>query len=642
MSTTSNNKSCFKLTGVFSGLFSGVLIALLMVLPLSQAFAEVIGRVDRNIAYEGQSITFSIKADNLAGMKKPDFSPLQNLFDMSGTSQSSSISIINGRSTASQTWSVRLTPKKSGKQTIPAISVGQYETQPIEIEIRPIPEQTSTEFTGQPLFLSLEVDSKAKSFYVQQPIPLLLRLYYKHNVTNGRIADPTADNLSLERLGEDNNYTTEHNGQPYRVFERRYSLIPEKSGLLTIPSATFNGQMRSPQRSNNSQRAYDPFSQFIFRPQADQGQPVSIKSKPLTIEIKSHPSAFDGTQWLPAESLELTDSWTSQLPDFKVGEPVSRTITLTAKGLLASQIKPVELPPVSSFRRYAEPAETETRTDGKSVYAITRRTFTYIPAYEGQQQIPALEIKWWNVLEDKQAIAKLPGWQLNISANPNQPAIVTTPAQKPANSKQPPMVNKPNPDKKIAELPTPADKPAIHPHNKSNQDWSTQLTTLLSDYWYWLLAGFVIFLLARFGKNKPSQHGESAEQEASISSHPPNGINKDSPLKQSVSANTSAIKPLLSDLQKACDQHQAKQAADILLQLSRLHWPDSPPMSLGALSERVPQAKNDLQELDRYLYADNPEPWNGSAICSLFADGIPADETTKEKSGLLKPLYPKH
>ena len=387
-----------------------LLTSLTLLLFSQQTIANVSAKVDRKTAYEGESITLSVSAENLAGMNKPDFSPLTKDFELSGTSQSSSVSIINGRSSATQKWSVRLHPLKTGKIEIPSLQVGQYQTQPLSVEIKPIPVQSGPPVKGQPLFITLEVDSDAEHYYVQQHIPLVVRLYYKHEIRQGRIKDPQLDNASLEKLGDDSNYESQYNGQSYKVFERRYSLLVEKSGQLTVPAVSFQGYMQTPQ-SYGVQQGYDPFSSFMLRsPLMTQGQPVSVRSEPLTLEIESHPPEFDGTQWLPAEELMLEDSWTSNPPTFKVGEPISRTITMMAKGLVASQLKPLELPKVSSFRRYAEPAETETRTDGQTVYGVSKRTFTYIPAYAGEQTIPALEIKWWNVATGKQEVTRLPAW----------------------------------------------------------------------------------------------------------------------------------------------------------------------------------------------------------------------------------------
>jgi hypothetical protein len=581
-----------------------------------QTIANVFAKIDRKTAYEGESLTLSVKAENLAGMNKPDFSPLEKDFDLSGTSQSSSISIINGRSTASQTWSVRLHPKKIGKIEIPALQVGQFQTQPISIEIKPIPVQSGAPKQGQPLFITMEVDSDAKHFYVQQHIPLVVKLYYKHELKQGHIKDPEMENASLERLGDDTNYSTQYNGQNYTVFERRYSLLVEKSGQLTIPSASFQGYMHKPQPYGN-QQGYDPFSSFIMRsPLLNQGQPVSVRSEPVKLNIESHPPEFDGPQWLPAEDLQLEDSWTTNPPAFKVGQPVSRTITMLAKGLVASQIKPLELPKISSFRRYAEPAETETRTDGQTVYGVSRRTFTYIPAYAGEQKIPEMEIKWWNVTTEKQETTRLPAWEIRVEADPNAQQAKPRPA--PAVSAPPALI-------KQADNETQTD---IEPKGELQDISSTEtIKTYLQKYRYWI-AGFILLLIVLYFMRS----GRKPKPQA-------NTLNKNSASASSVSDSANK-KHILESLNQACNNNDAQQAAKSLLELARLTWPENPPMSIGALANYVSEGKQALLDMDRHLYSAGTTQWNSEQVCRLFKAGFTLASAEKKQQPALKPLYP--
>jgi len=582
-----------------------------------QLMASVSAQVDRKTAYEGESITLSVKADNLAGMNKPDFSPLTKDFELSGTSQSSSISIVNGRSTASQKWSVRLRPLKTGKIQIPALQVGQLQTLPIDIEIKPIPVQSGAPQPGQPLFITMNVDSEAEHFYVQQHIPLVVKLYYKHEIREGRINDPQLDSASLEKLGDDTSYESQYNGQNYKVFERRYSLLVEKSGQLTIPGVSFQGYMQNPQ-SYGMQKGYDPFSSFMLRsPLANQGQPVSVRSEPLKLEIESHPPEFDGNQWLPAEELKLEDSWTSNPPTFRVGEPVSRTITMMAKGLLASQIKPLELPNISSFRRYAEPAETETRTDGHTVYGVSRRTFTYIPAYAGDQKIPELDIKWWNVVTGKQEVTSLPGWEIRVEANPAAQQGLS--ATKPVS---------PAPDAADASRQSTVSRGQVETGTEFNETSdSFDIKALFDDYRYWL-AGFVLLVIALYFMRPKNSRKIS----------PP--VTEQKPASEQPTADTGSKTHLLDKLQQACDRNDINETAKILLELARFTWPDTPPMSIGALAKNVSEGKEALLEMDRCLYSGQTDNWNGQKICNLFGKGFSSVEKTHEQAPALKPLYP--
>lgn len=605
-----------------------VLVAVILLLVSQYAVAKVTAKVDRQYAYEGETVTLSVKAENSQNAQPPDFSVLAGNFDIGGTSQSSSISIINGRSSSSKTWSVRLHPKKIGEIEIPALSVGQETTLPFKIEIKPIPVQ-SGKSKGQSVFLTLEVDGDATKFYVQQHIPLVARLYYKHTINQGQMSDPAPDNALVERLGDDANYKAKHDDQEYKVFERRYSMFAEKSGRLLVPSISFQGKMTSTGNRQNTQRRHDPFAQFFNNtPLLTQGQPVSIRSEPLELTIEPHPTSFNGQQWLPAESLTLHDSWTDNPPSFKVGEPVSRTITLEAKGLVASQLKPLELPAISSFRRYAEPAEASTRTDGQNVYASSRRTFTYIPAYDGEQEIPALELNWWNVVAQKQETAHLAPWKVIV-----EKGLDTTQTA--------PLTPAPAQSSQSAGTSSSATESSNLRQTDSN-DYFEQFKTLFARYGFWavgliILAYAAIVLFANRKREQSQQEIPVTAVPATAATITPSTIASASVRTTTKSVNT---KQLLDNFRQACQQNKAADAARALLEIARLTWPDNPPRSIGALADYVETGREELRDLDRYLYSGSKEGWNGQSICTIFNNGFEKKPEQQHTETALHPLYP--
>ncbi len=622
-------------------------LILLLAVFCSPLQAALQAKVDRQYVYEGESVTLSISTENRTNLPDPDFSPLSKDFDVGGTSESTQISIFNGQRSDRHTWSVRLMPKRLGKVEIPSIQLGQQSTLPLQIEVKPIPVKTG-ENNNEAVFITLEIDSDSQSFYVQQQIPLVARLYYKYDLTQGQIVDPQADNVLLERLGEDKTYTANHNGQNYRVFERRYSLLAEKSGDLSIPAVKFQGYMSQPQSTQGRSRRSDPFSQF-FAPHTalSKGQPISLRSKPLQVTIKPHPTAFNGKYWLPAESVELKDSWTDNPPDFRVGEPVTRVITLSAKGLLASQIQPLELPQISSFRRYAEPPEIENRSDGQSLYASSRRNFTYIPQFAGTQDIPALQIPWWNVLSDQQETAMLPAWQIQVKADPNaapqspsaafsQPVPAQSSSQpNPQTSKQPAQQAETSQQKNDAEQTLSENTFDLLTSVKQwrdkirQSDWGLSLVILLG----LLMLGFLLRYLAQLGR-----------QAAAHNNQPPENL----PVKGKAAVNsetlsdTEGLRAAKQAFREACAAHQAEDAARALLMMSMRTWQENPPMSLGALAEKLPEAADLIMQLDRYLYSDKQQAWQGDALCQLLGNGLTKTnkKPSTENQATLKKLYP--
>ena len=205
------------------------------------------------------------------------------------------------------------------------------------------------------------------------------------------------------------------NKRRYQVVERRYTISPEKSGELRIPPATFSGQLSTAQQGPGRSSPLNSLRQQFFRnsPFGSGGRSVRISSKAITIDVLPRPAAA-GNSWLPAEDLELQDSWASDPPRLRTGEPVSRTISLRATGLSGTQIPALEIESPEHTRVYPETPVNESHTDGDKVFASSRQTFTYIPGQAGELTIPAVEVHWWDTRSDEQATARLPQWVVKV------------------------------------------------------------------------------------------------------------------------------------------------------------------------------------------------------------------------------------
>ena len=60
------------------------------------------------------------------------------------------------------------------------------------------------------------------------------------------------------------------------------------------------------------------------------GEDIKLNVKPIPIDYQG--------QWLPSELLSLHQEWQPSPDEFKVGEPITRTITLTVAGLSEEQL----------------------------------------------------------------------------------------------------------------------------------------------------------------------------------------------------------------------------------------------------------------------------------------------------------------
>jgi len=352
-----------------------VLVALALLVTTPVLRADVHASLDRDTIYTGDTVTLSIETDGTDQGREPELAPLRKDFDVLGTSSNQQIQIINGQRSDMHQWLVELAPRHTGTLTVPALKVGDSHTATLTLKVSEQP-AVSGGRAGQPVFIESEIKPAATDTYVQQQILYTTRLYYRVPLIEGDFSDPALDNAAVERLGEDHQYQTTRDGQHYQVLERRYAIFPEHSGKLTIPPSVFTGRMvsASGQRSPFDRMdammermlGKNPFKDSFFAgtPFADPGKRVRLRGNPLSLDIKARPASYHGDNWLPTPKLVLHDSWADSPPEFHTGEPVTRTITIEAKGLEAAQLPDIHIPHTDGLRVYPEKPVQTNRTDG--------------------------------------------------------------------------------------------------------------------------------------------------------------------------------------------------------------------------------------------------------------------------------------
>ncbi len=607
------------------------LLALVMLLAASPGWATVRALLDRDTVYEGDSVTLTLEAEGGQGNTSPDLAPLEKDFEVLGTSTSTQMSIINGRVSNKTRWHVQLQPRHRGRLHIPAIRLAGEQTPPLALTVTEVPEQATSQ-AGQPVFVQAEVEAADKPVYVQQQIPYTVRLYYDARLQEGELTAPEPGNAVVEQLGEDRRYRTTIDGRPYQVIERHYVISPEKSGALHIPPATFRGRIaadtpRSRRRPRsmmeqflqNSPFANDPFfrdnlldDDFFASPFGNPGKPVAARSPAIDIEVKPRPAAATNN-WLPAQAVTLTDSWTEHPPEFRVGEPVSRTITIQTRGLAGSQIPELTIEAPDNVRLYPETPSHESRTDGKTIYGVRRQTVTYIANRQGTLDIPAIRLDWWNTRSNRADRTTLPAWQF-----PVQPGTAGRGAPPPAVGPQPQAQ---------------ATDKAVPPAEENRL--ATWKQNLLRHWPWWSLAAGLLLTLSGFmlWRRSSRRHADAM----------PAKSDKPTAARQPGKSHRSDEKSALQALKKACEDNDRHAAARALLKLGHAHWPEDPPRSLGALAARLEQGQPQLQALDRSLYAGNETAWNGAELWAMFRHGLPVGKARRQNTDNdLEPLYPQH
>ena len=367
-------------------------LALLLAFAPALASAEVRAWLDRDRIEAGDTVTLNIETD---GAARPDYAPIAQEFRIEQRSSRQSFEQRAGRPITRTLHAVALQPEREGRLTIPALRVGGERTAPLTLTVT-APAAAQGRTRG-PAFIEAEVDDPSP--YVQQAVGLRLRLYYSVQLLSGQLDQPAVAGVGLQRLGSDLQYTREVGGRRFQVVERRYLLIPERSGRIELPAATFRG------------RGVGGWLDDLF---GDGQRALSADGPALALEVRPVPDAAP-RPWLPLHGLRLR--WL-QVPDAARAEDAfSVELELVADGATAAQLEAPELVADAGAQVFPEPARhDETVEDGRPRVRMVRR-FSVLPARGGPLRIEGPRVAWWDVAAGRAREATLPAIELDVAAS---------------------------------------------------------------------------------------------------------------------------------------------------------------------------------------------------------------------------------
>jgi len=377
---------------------------ILFFLLLLPAQANVEAVADRTVLSINESLTLEIiqtKSKN----GSPDLSNLEKDFSILSQNQSQQYNIINGKSSSNRTWTITLIPKRSGEIIIPAISIGKESTKPIPLVIHKANQNksSSSQFSSgsipndQDVFINALINPK-EEVYVQQKIDLHIRIFFQKQIrlSNMALGSLVINDVIMEQTGEDKQYNKIIDNQAYTVIERNYSLFPQKSGTLTIPAIRFEAmQATSPNAG---------FGGFF----SQRGKPIYEQSNPIQIVVNKKPDSYKGKHWLPAENLQVI-SQHSDLSDIKVGDSITITDKIIARGVLGSLLPSMSWPKLKNLKSYPDKATINSQADKGNIYGLREEKTAIIPLQPGQYQLPERKIIWWNTTNNQQEEKIIPG-----------------------------------------------------------------------------------------------------------------------------------------------------------------------------------------------------------------------------------------
>jgi hypothetical protein len=562
--------------------------------PALKAAIQV--QTDRNPVSVNESfqITFSAKG-GVDGA--PDFSPLRKDFQILSTNQSSNFSIINGKIERSKSWTITVLPRHTGKLAIPPIHFGS--------DLSPAANETVTGAASQPdqqssdadIFLEAEVSTTHP--YVQAQVIYTLRLYRAVPTANASLDEPKVEkgDAVIEHLNADKHYQTRVNGKSYLVVQRKYAVYPQSSGTVTLSPVKFEGQV-----APNSFSLMDPFGPAP--------KTVVRQSAQVTLNVKGIPAGFKGSQWVPAKQVSLKEEWSRDPPTFKVGQPITRTLILTADGQTSSQLPELPHWVPDGLKAYPDqPALKDDKNRNGIIGSRVEKT-ALIPEKPGDYVLPAISVPWWNVATGKMEHATLPERHITVAAAAGSGSGAGQGGL--GNVKPAPLGKLNGPVQPPAKQSTSA-PPSPNPAPEAGGGYNPWLLLSLALVGVWLITVLAWWWSGRRRRNKARDAGQGAD----------------------------SLRRLRRELRAACLGHSPARVKELTLAWGRLYWSEDPPASLGEIGRRThPALADEIRRLNRALYSRNGDEWQGEVFWQAFEHSLQQNSKSGDgDQGRLEPLY---
>lgn len=534
--------------------------------------------LDRDRIGAGETVTLNVETAQ-PGSPAPDFSPLQRDFLVGGNTSRREFQMRNGTATVRALYGVALRPRREGVLTVPALAVGNARTAPLTLVVAgagatPVPARA-----GANVFIESEADDESP--YVQQAVGWVVRLYSAVPLVSGQLDQAAPEGATLQRVGEDAQYTRDLGGRRYMVVERRFLLVPERSGTLTLPGASFEG------------RGAGGFFDDLF---GDRGGALSAQARPRFLRVQA-PPANAPQPWLPLHALELR--YRSVPATLRAGEATELIVEATADGATAAQMPAVQLPRIDGVQVFADPVKSdESLASGRPRVKQVRR-FSLVPSRAGEVRVPAMSLAWWDVDAGTTRLASLPPLRLMALAASRPAVPPATPAPDTAGRSLSPMA-----------------APAADSPPWRRNPWIAA-TVAFAGLWLLTLLWWLSHRVPRSGIAVPAGRGGQSP----IAGDGAGALVRDP-----------------TALRRALDTGSLGEVAEVLLAMA-----PQAPASIDALRDQLaePRQRQAIDLLQQARWADGDGRAARAALREAFAKGPQwRSLAARPTSPLLPPLYP--
>jgi len=368
--------------------------------------AELTVNLSQNEISVIQRVTLTIRLDGIPPRDEPDFSALEDDFEVHISSVRDQ-RLVNNQYSSSKTWTLVLKPKRVAELKIPSFKIGNFTTEELTLTVTSMTEELE-EKLDEEVFWITKVNRHEQ--YVHGGIHVERKLYYSNKVTLNRIgrrgelpAPADVDDAHIVNLGNQNNDYAPRNGRTYRVFTHEFVIFAEKSGTLSLPQNSVTANINIDGSS---------FS-------------VDVRTEPHELTILPRPEEYpSGVPWLPATNVVITDDLGElNLSDLVVGDSFSRRITIEALDSYSTGIPGIEVSLPEGMRSYPTTPDYRNEILGNKIIGSRTDEQAFVVTRTGEFRIPDAELVWWNTDTKQVERSVIPGRTFVVGTDPVANAV---------------------------------------------------------------------------------------------------------------------------------------------------------------------------------------------------------------------------
>jgi hypothetical protein len=194
------------------------------------------------------------------------------------------------------------------------------------------------------------------------------------------------------------NFTAREGSTTWAGQRQRYVVFPQRVGQLTIP----------------------PFDvPLAVSTEGRPGETQVVTTPAVTINVVAPPGAEDVPAFATTPRLQVSEEWEGDLEDLKVGDAITRRITQSADDVFALLLPAVEFEDIEGLGVYPGTPQLDNRVDRGSYAAVRTDQVTYVLQAEGDYEIPAIEVHWFDLGKQTMTTETLNAVEVNVLPNPD-------------------------------------------------------------------------------------------------------------------------------------------------------------------------------------------------------------------------------